>query len=85
MNMTDELWEAFGFRKDFGWNTNGWTHKQDPEIRFFEGVGMGLLGNKEPKTIEELLSILHKYWEHKYKERGKKDLQYNLCSLLGLE
>jgi len=84
MKMTDELWIAFGFKKDYGWNTWGWIHTKERDIRFFEGVSFGMLGSKEPQTVEELLSHLHKYWKVKYTKLGIEENQYNLRNCLGI-
>lgn len=83
--MTDELWEAFGFEKSFCWNVYGWTHKGDTNIKFYEGIAISGLGNREPNTVEELTSLLQKYWENKYKEEGKREIQSQLQTLLGLD
>lgn len=84
MELTEELWEAFGFEKQFGWNRWGWTYKQDRNIQFFEGVSTHL-GSTEPKTVEELLTKLHTHWKKTYHDQGKEEFQYRLRDLLGIE
>lgn len=85
MKMTEEIWESFGFKKIYAWEKWGWIYKEDSQIKFFEGVSVVGIGDKEPKTVEELLSALQKYWKRKYKEEGKNEVQSNMRQLLGLE
>jgi len=97
MELTDEIWEAMGFKKDkcvggfYRWYHNRYLGRDFyMNIKYHGSISGGRLSFDSddkaiPKTLEQLNDVLIETIEQSALESGRSTLSYEIRNLLGLE